>query len=237
MKRALLIAAGVSIALFAISWWLLPKPPLMDGIDFSQRVRDRDGRVLRVTLTSDDKYRLWTPLDEISPELIGATVRYEDRFFWHHPGVNPVALARALSGFATRDEAKGGASTITMQLARLRFQMRTKTMRGKLAQIVRALALERHYSKRQILEAYLNLAPYSRNIEGIGAASELHFRKAAASLTKPEALALSVIPQSPSRRRAAFRVDRDDGATLHRSPLRAAGARATPSRTGGRHHT
>src|SRR5207244_10106236 len=76
----------------------------------------------------------------------------------------------------------------------------TRTPNGKLMQVVRALELERHYSKSEILEAYLNFAPYGRNIEGIGAASEIYFRKTAAHLTRPESISLSVIPQSPTRR-------------------------------------
>src|SRR5205807_3486606 len=99
-----------------------------------------------------------------------------------------------------RGETRPGASTITMQLARLRFHLQTRTPTGKLIQIVRALELERHYSKSEILEAYLNLAPYGRNIEGIGAASEIYFGKNAAHLTRPESISLSVIPQSPTRR-------------------------------------
>src|SRR6266404_3967517 len=95
-----------------------------------------------------------------------------------------------------------------MQLARLRFHLHTRTISGKLEQIVRALELERHYSKSQILEAYLNLAPYGRNIEGIGAASQIYFRKEPAHLTRPESISLSVIPQSPTRR--ALHADRDN---------------------------
>ena len=91
-----------------------------------------------------------------------------------------------------------------MQLARLRFHLRTRSIRGKLIQILRAVELERHYTKEQILEAYLNLAPYGGNIEGAGAASELYFGKPAARLTGPEAIALSVIPQSPTRRTLAY---------------------------------
>src|SRR5438045_6395339 len=87
-----------------------------------------------------------------------------------------------------------------MQAARLRFHLQTRTPFGKVRQIVRALELERHYSKSQILEAYLNLAPYGRNIEGIGAASQIYFGKTALHLTGPEAVALCVIPQSPNRR-------------------------------------
>jgi len=180
-------------------WLLLPKPPLLDEISFSQCVRDRNGKLLRITLTSDQKFRLWTSLSDISPALIDSTLRFEDKYYRQHPGVNPFALLR--SAFNLRASGvHSGASTITMQLARLRYHLCTRTLRGKFVQIVRALELERHYSKAEILEAYLNLAPYGRNIEGAGAASQIYFGKTADHLTTPESIALSVIPQSPTRR-------------------------------------
>jgi len=198
-ERGLLAIATLTLALAAF-WLALPKPSLTGEIDFSTRVRDRNGNVLRVTLTGNQKYRIWTPLHEISPSLIDATVRFEDKYFARHPGVNPVPLFRAAWNFARSGHPRAGASTITMQLARLRFHLHTRTFRGKLRQIFYALELERHYSKSEILEAYLNLAPYGRNIEGAGAASEIYFGKTADRLSGPEAVALSLIPQSPTRR-------------------------------------
>src|SRR6266571_2221874 len=202
--RPLLLACAVIAAV----WLALPKPPLLDGISFSQCVRDRNGKLLRVTLSADQKFRIWTPLERISPDLIDATLRYEDKYYARHPGVNPIALARGAADLLRFHRATTGGSTITMQLARLRFHLHTRTISGKLEQIMRALELERHYSKNQILEAYLNLAPYGRNLEGIGAASEIYFDKPASKLSRPEAIALSVIPQSPSRR--ALHADRDN---------------------------
>src|SRR5215475_9292508 len=190
------------------AWLLLPKPSLLDGISFSQCVRDRNGKLLRVTLSADQKFRVWTPLKEISPDLVDATLLYEDKYYARHPGVNPIALARGVAELLRFHRATTGGSTITMQMARLRFRLHTRTISGKVEQIVRALELERHYSKNQILEAYLNLAPYGRNIEGIGAASEIYFDKPASKLSRPEAIALSVISQSPSRR--ALHADRDN---------------------------
>src|SRR6476646_10789999 len=198
----------VFCAVIAAVWLALPKPPLLDGISFSQCVRDRNGKLLRVTLSADQKFRIWTPLERTSPDLIDATLRYEDKYYVRHPGVNPIALARGAADLLRFHRATTGGSTITMQLARLRFHLHTRTISGKLEQIMRALELERHYSKNQILEAYLNLAPYGRNIEGIGAASEIYFDKPATKLSRPEAVALSVIPQSPSRR--ALHTDRDN---------------------------
>ena len=213
MKTRVIIAPWVkSLALLGMTacsiWLVLPKPPLLEGISFSQCVRDRNGKLLRVTLSADQKFRIWTPLHEISPVLIDATLRFEDKYYRHHPGVNPVALLRSALNLRP-GHAHNGASTITMQLARLRYHLRTRTLGGKFVQIVRALELERHYSKAEILEAYLNLAPYGRNIEGVGAASQIYFGKTAAHLTRPESISLSVIPQSPTRR--ALLVDRDNG--------------------------
>ena len=200
--RAKKIMRGVlySALVIASIWLALPKPPLLEGMDFSTTVRDRNGSVLRVTLTADQKYRIWTPLKDISPALVDATLQFEDKYYGKHPGINPVSLARAAWNLISGRGARVGASTITMQVARLRYHLRTRTVAGKLQQIVYALELERHYTKPQILEAYLNLAPYGRNIEGVGAASELYFSKRAAQVTNAEAVALSVIPQSPTRR-------------------------------------
>jgi len=194
-----LLAFSLLCTCAAVTWIALPRPPLLDGISFSQCVRDRNGKLLRVTLTSDQKFRVWTSLPDISPALIDATLQFEDKYYRHHPGVNPVALVRAVFSWRPGG-AHSGASTITMQLARLRYHLPTRTFRGKFVQIVRALELERHYSKSEILEAYLNLAPYGRNIEGVGAASQIYFGKTAAHLTKPESISLCVIPQSPTRR-------------------------------------
>jgi penicillin-binding protein 1C len=204
LARVLLASWVRTLALLGMTalvfWLALPKPRLLDDISFSEIVRDRNGKLLRVTLSTDQKFRIWTSLKEISPDLIDATLRYEDKYYARHPGVNPIALTRCAIDLVRFHRATAGGSTITMQLARLRFHLRTRTISGKLEQILRALELERHYSKNQILEAYLNLAPYGRNIEGIGAASLIYFDKPAAQLSGPESVALSVIPQSPSRR-------------------------------------
>ncbi len=198
--RRFIVSVAVVGALIFLGWWSLPKPPLLDGVSFSRRVYDRNGKLLCLTLSGDEKFRIFTPLDKISPELIRATLAQEDRFFWKHAGINPIALVRAAWHYSLGHSGRGGASTITMQLARVRFHLNSRTVAGKCMQILRALELERHYTKSQLLEAYLNLAPYGGNIEGIGAASEIYFHKDARKLTQHEAVALSVIPQSPTRR-------------------------------------
>jgi penicillin-binding protein 1C len=196
--RAGLLAALVVLALLAtVRFW--PRPALADRFPTSRAVYDVNGRLLRLTLAADDKYRLWTPLPSISPELVEAVLLHEDRWFYAHPGVNPLAIARAAARTWSGGVRQGG-STITMQLARLIDRRNTRSAWGKLRQIARALELEAMYSKRDILEAYLNLAPYGQNIEGIGAASLIYFDRSPRRLALAEALTLAVIPQSPVRR-------------------------------------
>jgi penicillin-binding protein 1C len=132
--------------------------------------------------------------------LPAAVVLYEDRWFYRHPGVNPVALARAVAHNRLGGR-RFGASTITMQLARRVYRLDTRSPLGKLRQITLALWLEMRYSKHDILEAYLNLAPYGRNVEGVGAASLIYFGTPVASLSVPQLMTLAVIPQNPRERR------------------------------------
>lgn len=177
-----------------------PKVPLLSGIPFSKAVYDSQGHLLRLTLSADEKYRLFTPLKQISPQLISATLLQEDQYFRWHFGINPISLAKAAWQTYVIKSRRIGASTITMQVARLRYRIHSKTLLGKISQILRTLQLEFFYSKDEILEAYLNLAPYGNNIEGVGAASLVYFGRPVKTISLPQALTLSVIPQNPIRR-------------------------------------
>lgn len=181
-------------------WLLLPRPPLLEDVSFSREIVDRHHQPLRITLSSDDKYRMRVTLSEISPEMIRATLLQEDRFYFYHLGINPISTLRAAFHAGITSGIHPGASTLSMQLARLRFHLQTRSLSGKFNQMFLALELERHYSKQQLLEAYFNLAPYGGNIEGIGAATQIILGKSPSQISLPEAAALSVIPQSPTRR-------------------------------------
>lgn len=174
-------------------------PPILHGIQFSKAYFDRDGRLMRLALTLDDKYRVFTPLSEISSDIQNATLLYEDDWFYFHPGINPVSLVRATFSLVGNGR-KVGASTVTMQVARMIYDLDTKSWDGKLKQIMLALYLDLFHSKNEILEAYLNLAPYGGNIEGIGAASIIYFGKKAAELSKLESITIATIPQNPNKR-------------------------------------
>lgn len=203
LRRAAIYATLTLVFAITLLVAFCPRPSLYGDINFSMAVEDHNGRLMRLALADDERYRLKLALADIAKTAVNATLLYEDQYFPFHPGVNPGALIRAAwSTYVQRDRVMG-ASTITMQLARLRFSLDTQTIGGKLVQIARAIQLERHYSKDEILEAYLNLAPYGGNIEGIGTASLIYFDKPASRLSLTEALALAVISQNPSQRNPA----------------------------------
>ena len=177
----------------------VPKPPLATFYTNSTAINARHGELLRLTLAKDQQYRLWTPLAEIPDNIQQATLLYEDRWFYWHMGVNPVALLRSV-WMTYANKARQGASTITMQVARQVYGMNSRSISGKFGQIIAAFWLELRYSKAEILEAYLNIAPYSGNISGVNAASLIFFHKPVAQLSLIEALTLAVIPQNPVRR-------------------------------------
>ncbi|MDR2151835.1 MAG: penicillin-binding protein 1C [Helicobacteraceae bacterium] len=201
-------AAVIAAIVLAIVYLprLFPKEPLSADLLFSSAYYDSSGALMRLNLAKDDRFRLWTPLSQTPQTLIDATLLREDRYFYYHLGFNPFSLARGAWITYAKGGARQGGSTLTMQLARMRYKLNTKTIGGKLEQIVRAVWLEMRYSKNEILEAYLNYAPYGRNIEGIGAASLIYFDKPPSDLALTEALTLSVIPQSPT-----IRIDKATG--------------------------
>ena len=198
-KRKSIVAIVIVVIL---SLFRLISPSLQSDVSFSQAIYDRNGKLLRLTLSRDDKYRLWLPLKSISPILVSATLLHEDKWFRFHPGVSPTSMVRAIWHTYIRKDRKIGGSTITMQLARIKYDINSRTISGKTLQILAAFWLELLHSKNDILEAYLNLVPYGLNIEGAGAASLIYFHKNAYKLTLSDALTLSVIPQSPAKRMA-----------------------------------
>ncbi len=175
-------------------------PPLLNDTHFSKAYYDRNDKLLRMTLSADEKYRIYTPLSEISPYVQQATILYEDKYFKYHFGINPISLIKATKSYLSGTPHPAGASTITMQVARMKYDLNTTEIKGKLKQIAAAIYIDLFYSKDEILEAYLNLAPYGGNIESIGAASLIYFEKPASKLSKIEAITLSTIPQNPSKR-------------------------------------
>ena len=202
LRRTVRVLAPPALACAA--FWLLlgfqdcPHP--LEGRDFSRMVLDRDGSLMRLTTTSDQKYRIRMPVSEVPGEALESILQYEDRWFWYHPGINPASVLRAGLSMLAGGRRLGG-STITMQVARLAYGLTTNTVKGKLRQMYLALLLERHFSKAEILEAYFNLAPYGGNVEGLAAAARIYFHKSPPQLSLAESEALMLVPQNPVRRR------------------------------------
>ncbi len=183
-----------SIVLFFVLNWCFPLP---DKVEYSMIVTDNKGEMINAYLTSDQKWRMKTELQEISPLLRKTIVAKEDRYFYAHPGVNAIAVMRAFFKNLFRMKRTSGASTITMQVARA-LEPRKRNIISKVIEMFRAFQLELKYSKDEILQLYLNLVPYGGNIEGVKSASQLYFRKNPDHLSLAEITALSIIPNRPS---------------------------------------
>lgn len=194
-----ILVIGLLLVAVVSGWRLLPHPPLKNWYPHSTAVLAADGSLLRLTLASDDQYRLWTPFGKFSPLLKRAVLLHEDQWFWWHPGFNPWGLVRgAFETYVLHHHPQGG-STLTMQLVRLLYGLDTRSPWGKFKQVLLALRMELSYSKKAIFTAYLNYAPYGGNVVGAATASLIYFRKPVSQLTLPEALTLAVLPQSPAQ--------------------------------------
>ena len=192
LKRTAIFFLGLFLLFFLLNVLF----PLPREVDYSTLVTDNKGEVMFASLTSDQKWRMKTELDEISPLLQNTIIQKEDKYFFSHPGVNPFAIIK--SGFKNiiRWKRVSGASTITMQVARM-LEKRPRNLWSKMVECFRAFQLEWKYSKKKILQMYLNMAPYGGNIEGVKSASVIYFNKMPDHLSLAEITALSIIPNRP----------------------------------------
>lgn len=210
LLRATLISLLVLGSLFWLAdrIWPLPLP----GDDLARVVLAEDGTPLWRFADADGVWRYPVSPEEVSPLYLQALLTYEDRWFYNHPGVNPLALGRAAWLNLRGGRVVSGGSTLSMQVARL-LDPHDRTLVGKLRQLWRTLQLEWHLSKRDILQIYLNRAPFGGTLQGVAAASWAYLGKSPLHLTPAEAALLAVLPQAPSRLRP------------HRHPERAQRAR------------
>lgn len=213
MKRWLSIPIGLLFALF-VSVALAPLPERLSASG-SVVVQYAGGQPAHVFLAPDDRWRVSVGVDEVDPAYVDALVRFEDKRFWGHPGVDLLALSRALVVNIRAARVVTGASTLTMQLVRV-LEPRPRTIRSKLIEIHRALTIELWLSKEEILGAYISFAPYGRNIEGVEAACLSYFGHTSRNLSIDEIAVLLAVPQNPTARyprpanEARLRVARDE---------------------------
>jgi len=162
-----------------------------------------DSSLLCAYLTQDDKWRMYSSLSTINPDMLTAIIEKEDKWFYHHPGINPISIVRAGINNITNAKRTSGASTITMQLARMR-KPAPRTYLNKLKEMFRALQYEWTYSKTEILELYLSYLPYGGNVEGVSAAAHIFLGRPPDKLSLSQSILLSVIPNRPN----SLRLDR-----------------------------
>lgn len=193
LKVSGILLLALVIGFFLLNWIF----PLPDKVEYSTVITDNRENVVHAYLTNDQKWRMKTELNEISPLLRKTIIAKEDKYFYGHPGINLLAVTRAVFKNTTRMKRTSGASTITMQVARA-LEPGPRNIWSKLRESFRALQLELKYSKDEILQMYLNLVPYGGNIEGVKAASLLYFGKNPDHLSLAEITALSIIPNRPS---------------------------------------
>lgn len=165
----------------------------------SYLIVDRNGETLREVLSKDYTTSIWTPLDNMSEWVIKATIAHEDKRFWIHPGVDVIALTRALVNNIKAGRIVSGGSTITMQAAKMALNFKNRNIITKLYEMLYALKLELYLKKKDILEIYLNRAPYGFQNFGIAAAAKFYQNKPASHISLGEASLLAVIPKSPSK--------------------------------------
>ncbi len=195
----LVLAAGLIVGLDAAD--RAYPPPLERARVVSAEVLDADGELLRAFATPQGRWRLRTTIENVDPRFLKMLVAYEDQRFYEHAGVDPWALGRAVLQLVTNGHVVSGASTLSMQVARLIEPRESRSVAAKLRQLVRAVQIERRLSKAEILELYLTHAPYGGNLEGVRAASLAYFGKEPRRLTVAEAALLVALPQSPEGRR------------------------------------
>ncbi|AKT39847.1 penicillin-binding protein 1C [Chondromyces crocatus] len=194
----LLVAPWLVLALWAV---VTPLPSELtegaEGYDVSVVFRDRHGVMLRELRAGDGARARWVPLSAMGERIQRALLAAEDRRFAVHPGVDPLAMARALGQLCVEGRVVSGASTLTQQLART-VRPRPRTVRGKLSEMALALRIEASLSKREILEQYLNRVMFGPGVRGVEAASRFYFDKGTAELSLAEAAALSALPRGPA---------------------------------------
>lgn len=190
----MVLTAGVAAADIAFP------PPLDRASQLSPLALDRNGAWLHGFTTAEGRWRFHTDLDEVDPVFVERLIAIEDKRFRSHWGVDPLAVIRAGTSALRSGEIVSGASTITMQTARL-LEPRPRTLWSKAIEMIRAVQIERRLTKDEILALYLTLAPYGGNIEGVRAASLLYFGKEAVRLTDAQQALLIALPQAPEARR------------------------------------
>ena len=191
-KQAALVTAGILL----LGWLFCLPRTLFRDVSYSTVVEDRDGNLLGARIAADGQWR-FPPRDTVPEKFATALIQFEDRWFRWHPGVNPVAIVRALAGNLKAGHVTSGGSTLTMQVIRM-SRGKERTLWQKAVEAVQATRLEARYSKDNILSLYAAHAPFGGNVVGLEAAAWRYFGRPADDLSWGEAATLAVLPNAPS---------------------------------------
>ncbi|HUS28230.1 MAG TPA: transglycosylase domain-containing protein, partial [Kofleriaceae bacterium] len=197
-RRAMWLVTAINALWLALVIAVYAVPMPKRELSWSVSVDYRDGEPAFVFLSPDEKWRLPVEMERVDPKFVEALVALEDKRFWSHSGVDPIAIVRATWSDVTKMRRVSGGSTLSMQLARL-LEPRRRTIPNKLVDMFRALQLDARMSKQQILAMYLSRTPYGKNVEGIESASRAYFGHSAQHLSPLEISTLLAVPQGPAR--------------------------------------
>ena len=191
-KRYIYLVAGVLV----LAWLLCLPRELFKGTVYSTVVESAEGELLGARIADDGQWR-FPPADTVPERFATALIQFEDRHFKYHPGVDPLAIGRALKDNIKEGHTVSGGSTITMQVIRL-SRGKERTLWQKAIEAVQATRLELRYSKKKILALYASHAPFGGNVVGLEAASWRYFGRPASELSWAESATLAVLPNSPA---------------------------------------
>lgn len=213
----------ISVAIVA-ALQFSPLPERLTQTRYATILLDRHEQLLGASIADDQQWR-FAPVDRLPPKYVQALLLFEDRRFFYHPGIDPLAIGRAALGNFHNGRITSGGSTITMQLARLLREAPPRTLISKLIEAARALQLEWRFSKEEVLIYYASHAPFGGNIVGLRAAAWRYFGRAPQELSWAESALLAVLPNSPAlihpgRQRHVLQAKRDKLLQrLHREQL------------------
>lgn len=192
-KKGIFLLSGMVLLVWF--WFCLPSP--LFTVRTSTVLEDHSGALLSARIADDGQWR-FPVTNQVPPKFISSIIQFEDRSFYYHPGVNPLALARATIQNIKAGKIKSGGSTLSMQVIRLSRNKRKRTFIEKCIEIIQAIRLEIRYSKQEIMALYASNAPFGSNVIGIDAASWRYFGRGAETLSWAEAATLAVLPNAPS---------------------------------------
>lgn len=214
-RRNYIKAGGIILSILLTLWVILfiAIPRELFRVPYSTLLYSAEGELLGARIANDGQWR-FPQADSLPDKFVSCLTTYEDKRFFYHPGIDPIALARAVKSNLRSKQIVSGGSTLTMQLARLARGNRDRNIYEKCIEAIWAVFLETTYSKQEIVRLYASHAPFGGNVVGMETAAWRYFGRSAFHLSWAESATLAVLPNSPAlihpgRNRSALKKKRD----------------------------